>query len=214
MTAYISLASTSSGTVHYIQPTMATPTAATITNLFNTYQGTQTQQIVTGSGGGGGGNWNTYPQPWPPQHDIHLGEELIAGLPDGAKFIVEKNGSYRIEDKNAKVTYRANRFREFNRFLNASDRIEEFIKYCGSFDVSQNEMLDLPLKLFIMWLILEAASADEIPPEVSDVERLQLEFKKRLLPRCKCGRFISRKKVASGFTFCSGAHYDKYSWRT
>ena len=44
-------------------------------------------------------------------------------LPDGAKLIVDAAGNYRIEDKDAKVTYKANRIREFSPHLNASDMV-------------------------------------------------------------------------------------------
>jgi hypothetical protein len=80
---------------------------------------------------------------------------------------------------------------DFNKFLNASDMMEEFIRFCGTVGVRQSELMDLPVGHFINWLILKAAEADgEEPPK--DIH-LQLPSgpKARHSHRCKfCGRFI------------------------
>jgi hypothetical protein len=120
-------------------------------------------------------------------------------LPDGTVIEVAADGSFAINDKEAKVTYRANRVRDFNPFINASDKLEAFIKFCGRYGVRQKEMLDIPIKLFIGWLIMEAALADNEP---APHEALFNDLKKRLKPRCRCGRFIARKLAERNVMFC------------
>ncbi len=98
---------------------------------------------------------------------------------------------------------------EFNRYINASDLLEEFIRWAGiEAHIRQNEALDLPLSHFITFLIIRAAEADrEEPPE--DV--------KLALPgpnwghRCVgCGRFLRDNLKKIGVFACNGAHLDRY----
>jgi hypothetical protein len=96
--------------------------------------------------------------------DVDAGQTITLRMPDGSQLFIEK-GNVRIEDKDAKVTYKANRLREFNRYLNASDLLEDFIKFVGTADVSRGEFLKLPVELFIKWLVVEAARADGEPVE-------------------------------------------------
>jgi hypothetical protein len=129
------------------------------------------------------------------------GTEREIRLPDGTVILVNKDGSYVINDKDAKVTYRANRVRDFNRFLNVSDRLEEFIAFCGKEGVRRGDMLELPIKLFIGWLALEAAKADrEEPP---DVELLG-PLRRIRTPRCRgCGQHLPVSLLAGKIDFCS-----------
>lgn len=64
---------------------------------------------------------------------------------------------------------------EFNRYLNASDLLEEFIRYCGTERVTKQELMKLPMELFIKWLIVSAAEADQepAPPDIKLVEDLR-----------------------------------------
>ena len=95
------------------------------------------------------------------------GKSYLLKLPDGTRLHVKTDGSFEILDKNAKIVYAAARFREFNPFLNASDKMEAFIDFCASKGVTKEEMTELPVKLFINWLIIEAAKADrETPPDL------------------------------------------------
>lgn len=127
------------------------------------------------------------------------GEPCRVTLPDGGVLEVDADGSYRINDKDAKVIYRANRMRDFNSFINASDKLELFIKFCGALGVRQDEMLNIPIKLFIGWLVIEAARADGEQPDVDLLEGIHQHVR----PRCTgCGRFIPRKLVARKITFC------------
>lgn len=63
-------------------------------------------------------------------------------------------------------------------------------------------MLKLPVELFVNWLILEACKD---PPE-GVVLRLPAGR-----PRCRwCGRWLARRKVEAGLSFCDGGHADRY----
>lgn len=128
-------------------------------------------------------------------------------LPDGTVIEVDDNGNFVINDKDAKVTYKANRNREFNRFINASDLLEAFICDLGDAGVRQGDVLSIPVEVFINWLIYKSAEqdGDEIPDDLPRLEDLR---KKK--PRCLCcGRFI--KKDLADLKFCNGEHYDKYT---
>lgn|GEM_PF-4049444 len=94
-------------------------------------------------------------------------------MPDGSILIVDDVGNYRVEDHDAKVTYKANRTREFNPYINASDLLEAFVAAVGKHPaVDQGNVLRLPLEAFVNWLICEAAKRDgdsmEGLPKVED----------------------------------------------
>lgn len=137
-------------------------------------------------------------------------------LHDGAKLRIDMQGNYTIEDTEAKVIYKANRVREFNPYLNASDLLEKFIKDMGEEDVRQNELLKLPVSVFIHWLVLQAAvkdgdSTDDLP-SLKDVlpivlPALPAPVKLTKWPRCmSCGRFIFKKYANLQLFVCSPSH--------
>jgi hypothetical protein len=133
-------------------------------------------------------------------------------LPDGAKLIVDDLGNYRIEDKDAKVTYRANRVREFSPHLNASDLVAQFVEYVGGMGLKRQDVLNLPLQLFIHWLVIAAAErdSDDIPADIIPV-RQHPRLKAALCPKClSCGRFVKRLHVQHRFPFCSVEHGAAY----
>lgn len=136
------------------------------------------------------------------------GRPVTIKMPDGTIIEVAADGSFEIKDKDAKVTYRANKVREFNRYLNASDLLEKFIRFCGrEAAVQKQEMLDLPLKLFIGWLVLEAAKADKEPPP--DDIKLIPDLRKAAEPQCRsCGQPISLERRRLGLEFCCGACFE------
>jgi hypothetical protein len=142
---------------------------------------------------------------------VQDGKPCILELPDGTKIDVKANGSFEISDKGAKVVYRANRVRNFNPFLNASDKLEDFIRFCGTQGVRKGDMLQLPISLFIAWLVVEAAKADQEPaPAVP----LLPDLRKRLRPHCAgCGRFIRRSLVQKQVFFCSPACFERHYMR-
>lgn len=129
-------------------------------------------------------------------------------LPDGAKLVVDHQGNYRIEDARAKVTYRANHVREFNPYVNASDLMEAFIRDMRTFGVRQAELLDLPVQLFINWLILNAARQDGEPAPAGVVAPEEhLAARPSKVPRClECGRFITAHRARLRIPFCDDAH--------
>ena len=144
--------------------------------------------------------------------DKLLPEKRSIELPDGARLEVDDQGNYRIEDKDAKVTYRANRMREFSPHLNASDMLAQFVKYVGLLGVRQKEVLGLPIELFISWLIIEAAERDK-DPVPDDVKRIEHhpQIIEAQRPKClACGRFIPRLYYRNRFPFCRPEHGVRY----
>lgn len=145
---------------------------------------------------------------------IHANTTYV--LPDGAKLVVDDLGNYKIEDKDedkdAKVTYKANRLREFSPHLNASDMLSEFIKFVGSLGVNSSEFLNMPIELFINWLVIEAAErdGDAVPTDIirpQDHEAVRLVIR----PKClACGRFIVKRPIAKKFPFCNVGHAQHY----
>lgn len=126
-------------------------------------------------------------------------------LPDGSKIAIDMNGNFEIVDRNAKVTYQANRKREFNPFINASDLLEQFIHDVGELGVRQCEVLAIPIELFINWLVIKAAEQDGDP--MPDIPQLEAPKKHR----CKwCGHFLSNDMKSKKIDFCNGSHMDRY----
>lgn len=144
-----------------------------------------------------------------PEVDRRLLRKLEPGrnydLPDGSKLNVDMNGNYEVVDLNAKVTYKGNRKREFNPFINASDLLEEFIHDIGQLGVRQCEVLSIPIELFINWLVIRAAEQDGDP--IPDVPQLEAPKKHRC--RC-CGRFLSNDLKSKKIDFCNGDHMNRY----
>lgn len=86
--------------------------------------------------------------------------EVSYVMPDNSVLHVDHEGNYRIEDTHSRVVYKANRRREFNPYLNASDLLEDFIKFVGTLGVRQGEVLQVPITAFIHWLVFKAAERD------------------------------------------------------
>lgn len=142
------------------------------------------------------------PVPYIPDHiKLEVGKARIIRFPDGTRIDFKEDGSFKIEDKDAKVVYKAS-IRDFNPFLNASDKLEEFIQYCGSVGVRQGDMLEIPIKHFVQWLVIEAARADgESIPEV--ITPVVLALQDYSQSRCRsCGRFMSQQLRADRIEFC------------
>lgn len=139
---------------------------------------------------------------------VNDGDEAHISLPDGSIIHVDKDGSFTIDDSKSKVIYRANRMRDFNAFINVSDRLEEFIAFCGQHGVRRGEMMELPLHLFIGWLVIQAAKADKEPePDI----KLLPDLRKRVTPRCpSCGRFTLAEMRARRIEFCAPACFDRH----
>lgn len=104
---------------------------------------------------------------------VNKGDAFKLDLPDGSQLVVGDDGNYTITDDKAKISYEANRFREFNKFLNASDIIEDFIRYCGGLGLKTPDISQLPVELLIRFLIIRAAEADG--ETVEEKDRLTFE---------------------------------------
>ena len=198
--------SPTSNTQFFSANTTPTTYTSTFAPVYNTY-------ITSGSATTTVGPINTFVRAAPPiSYDgvIKITDGMAANvkLPDGTVVEVHADGSFEIVDRDAKVTYRANRMREFNRFLNASDQIEGFIKYCGELLISKDDMLNLPLNTFIAWLIVEAAKADAEPePDVP----LLADLRKVRFPRCiQCHKFIPHDYPSKRLEFCKPLCFDRY----
>lgn len=146
---------------------------------------------------------------------VLLGEERTINLPDGSVIHVSRDGNFHVDDANAEVVYRANRHREFNRFVNASDILEEFVTFAGQAGVTKAEFLKLPLETFLRFLILRAAEADgEEPPEEAKAPLLALPAPKVLRHHCRtCGRFVRAHYHARQFDYCDGTCASRFALR-
>lgn len=146
------------------------------------------------------------------RHKLPKNMSFRLDLPDGHVIKVDKNSNFVIEDKNAKVIHKACGFRGFNRYLNASDLIEEFIRFVGKLGCRQSQVLKIPLRTFIDYLIIRSAETDgiAIPAGVPQIEtHLELKMKNRCL---FCQRFVCHKVIDNGFSFCDGTHAQRY-WK-
>jgi hypothetical protein len=100
--------------------------------------------------------------------------------------------------------------RILNRFLSASDLLEQFIEDLGTLGVKQGEVLSIPVELFINWLIVKAAEEDgHAPPD--DIKALPDNVVQIRHDRCRdCGRFVTQSRRDAQVFFCNGAHADHY----
>lgn len=139
--------------------------------------------------------------------------KLLAGrtykMPDGSKVILDHQGGFRVDDAKARVIYQANRVREFNPFLNASDLLDEYITELAPLGVRQDQVLNLAIEHFICWLVHKAAERDcDAPPK--DVPKLPPPEAFRIERRCRsCGRFIRAAYLKAQIYFCTPAHMQK-----
>ncbi len=149
-----------------------------------------------------------------------IDREMTLELPDGTIIEVKDDGSYAVVDADAKVKYKGNPLREFNRYINASDLLEEFVDFVGSVGgIDKQGFFDLPVELFIRWLVIRAAEADgDDAPEDEAVLKASLAPKALPAPapkvwrNCKCcGKFVTKKKAEHGLFFCSTEHYERFS---
>lgn len=142
--------------------------------------------------------------------DIDVAPNSKLKLPDGHVIVVDALGNFEILDDDAQVTYQGNNVLEFNKYINASDLLEAFIKDLGGLGVKQGEVLDVPINLFINWLILNAADQDgDDTPD--DVPRLESSVKPHKHPKCLCcGKFIKKTLVEHKIHFCNPKHHERY----
>lgn len=108
---------------------------------------------------------------------VDLCWKLLAGhtyhLEDGSKIEIDATGNYTIHDKDATITYRASRMRDFNRFINGSDLVADFLETLAKLGTTQEQAAKAPLEMFIRWLIFKAAEHDH--EEVTGVAPITAE---------------------------------------
>ena len=92
----------------------------------------------------------------------------------------------------------------FNKYVNASDLLEEFIGFLGSEGVRKREIMGLPVELFIKWLVIRACEVDQEEPGF--VLALPAPSTQ---PRCQgCGRWMARTTVIPLHDDrCAGRHF-------
>lgn len=200
----------------------AVSTIAAAQTAYSTSVSTAYTNVWVGTGGIGGGTItyagsNGYITNSPfITSGYNGGPSLKAGtydLEDGAKLIIDDKGNYKIEDKNAKITYKSNNVREFNKYINSSDLLADFIADMGKMGADAKQVLEIPIQYFIRWLICKSAeqdgedSSETVPVIANDTVKV-LELKQN---RCKCcGRYISQLNLNHGLLFCNGNHADKF----
>lgn len=102
--------------------------------------------------------------------------------------------------------------RVLNRYLNASDLCEEFIRDLGDLGVKQGEILAVPMELFFNWLVVKAAEEDGYA--VDDIPKLPERLETYRRDRCRaCGRFLPTWKREQGMLYCNGDHFDRAATR-
>jgi hypothetical protein len=134
-------------------------------------------------------------------------------LPNDVELNVDETGLIKIIDADQKVFYEAAP-RLFNKFLNASDVLESFIRYLGTQQVRQRHVMKMPLGLFINWLVIEAAHADGDPADDLQPKLVDGITTIKAQPRCLyCRRFIAQARYDRGINFCQSQHMDRYMAR-
>jgi len=104
--------------------------------------------------------------------------------------------------------------RILNQYLSASDLLEKFIADIGARGIKEGEVLNVPIELFINWLVCKAAEEDgHAPPE--GLKQLPSNVVPIRGDRCRCcGQFITAHRRKAGVLFCSDAHMDQYLAKT
>jgi hypothetical protein len=150
-----------------------------------------------------------------PKIRVKNGTDCRIELPDGSVVEVDVNGNFKVNDKDAKVTYVGRRFRDRNAFLNSSDLVADFLDDLRKAGARAEQALDVPLEVFINWLVIKCAEADGDP--VPEGVLPPAQHPKALpppappAPRCLCcGRFVRKSHPAP---FCGGIHMDAYMAR-
>lgn|GEM_PF-4571019 len=92
--------------------------------------------------------------------------------------------------------------REFNRYINASDLLEEFIVWLGGQGVRQQEVMKLLMGLFTKWLIIRACEEDGEEPNIE----MPVLFSRNLKRvRCQsCGKFMCSDTPVPLYESCAG----------
>lgn len=98
--------------------------------------------------------------------------------------------------------------REFNKYISASDLLEEFIRWLGEQGLRQKEVYGLPLEYFIKWLVLRACEEDDEEP---NVELPALPAPKTIHRCVACGQFMPLAITLALHAWCSASYFAKRS---
>lgn len=187
--------------------------------IYNSWTGnTSTSGTITCTAGNTASNWIT----WDSTDLQAISQALKATpdskieMPDGSVIQIDDKGNFTVEDKDAKVIYQASRIREFNPYVNAGDLLGSFIDFVRQSvpGVRRADIPELPVQLFVNWLILEAAQrdGDPVPSDVVPLPDNRL-LVARIRPRCLlpvCRRFIARSVAMAGFNYCNPPHAERH----
>jgi len=103
--------------------------------------------------------------------------------------------------------------REFNRYVNASDMVEDFIEWLGIQRVRQGEVMKLPLELFVKWLIVRACEADDEEPPIE----AEVKLSSRVITgrkRCHvCQQFMEDRVEVELHAECAPIYFSKQQVR-
>jgi hypothetical protein len=144
---------------------------------------------------------------------VLLQKNTIYKMPNGSEVIIDNDGGFTVNDKDAKVIYRANRVYDFNPFLNASDLLEEYIQELAPQGIRQDQVLKIPIIHFIYWLLHKIAEKDNepVPKDIPRLPRIGFDSNGlRVYSRClNCGRFINTAYANARIYYCSPDHMSK-----
>jgi len=96
--------------------------------------------------------------------------------------------------------------REFNKYISASDLLEEFIRWLGEQGLRQGEVSKLPLEYFIKWLVIRACEEDQEEP---NVELPALPAPKAFHRCVGCGRFMPIAITLALHAWCSASYFSR-----
>lgn len=95
---------------------------------------------------------------------------------------------------------------EFNKYISASDLLEEFIRWLGEQGLRQKEVSSQPLEYFIKWLVIRACEEDQEEPNVE----LPALPPPKAFHRCVgCGRFMPLAITLALHAWCSASYFSR-----
>lgn len=96
--------------------------------------------------------------------------------------------------------------REFNKYISASDLLEEFIRWLGEQGLRQKEVSELQLEYFIKWLVIRACEEDQEEP---NVELPALPGPKAFHRCVGCGQFMPLAITLALHAWCSASYFSR-----
>ena len=103
--------------------------------------------------------------------------DLLPGeynLPGGAVLKIAADNSYVIDDSNHKIVHKANPNPDFNEAFCVSEVLEQFMDYVAKLQLTKEQFMELPIRLFMLWLIIESCKKDGEPVPEPELKQLEL----------------------------------------